>query len=462
MSYYCMIKKLHIHSVLLMIGRNSMKNVIIGYVCCLLLSYIVVQKVFHINISSGLGMLAFLLSPIIVLCIYKVIEKLIAGAFDYKPFDPDAKTYEEKINDMKRPYTVTSCEAEALKSNGIAKANDIIEFETTLTRNYKSDNDNGFEDRLFRARTESFEIRKCNDGNEQEYIIHNNGNGHEYVVSDKKCECDDFMKRGLPCKHMIYLAIHSGSIVKYEKAHPAIYDNIMIDEPHFIPKYWNYYSGEPTGLGYTNLYPFSVRGREHGISTRTGRPTSRKKTILVFADGEVDARQYAETMQVDVDNIIQIDYCPSENQYRYLHGAKIPFPYLINEVDVGALLDRYEDADDDICPQYLFDMASKRRVMVSYFSSPVGVTNAILHKANENELVELYCYSVWCKENHLNFGEEFGILERGAFKDFKLDQTGRKYLSRLEYCNVARPNKNSNAYKAACEYLLTSSLKSLL
>lgn len=54
----------------------------------------------------------------------------------------------------------------------------------------------------------------------------------------------------------------------------------------------------PQSIGYMNLYPYRVIGRVYGTSEKTGRPTNRKKEIVVNTRSLEDAQAAAEAMGV--------------------------------------------------------------------------------------------------------------------------------------------------------------------
>lgn len=71
--------------------------------------------------------------------------------------------------------------------------------------------DRQFEIRFYRAKNEPLTIAEYLDSEHTKAVVENQTNGHRYVVTGRKCECEDFAKRKRPCKHMIYLAIENGT-----------------------------------------------------------------------------------------------------------------------------------------------------------------------------------------------------------------------------------------------------------
>lgn len=128
-----------------------------------------------------------------------------------------------------------------------------------------------------------------------------------------------------------------------------------------MPLYWEYYSVMSLGLGYTNLFQYEVSGRIYGTSEKTGKQTNRKKTIMVNARSLEDAKAAAAELGVmpPYAGVEFVDTSPSYEQFNYLHGAGIPAPYFICALDMSALLTRYEDGDNEKCPEYLFEMATR-------------------------------------------------------------------------------------------------------
>ena len=112
-----------------------------------------------------------------------------------------------------------------------------------------------FENRLLRARTEPLRfLRQClMDGRCVSADVHNDQSGGTYRVTAQSCECEDFVKRGQPCKHMIFFAIKTGDFRRYEKRIPPPPPQ-KYNGGNFIPFYGRYYSGPPTGIP----FPFFV------------------------------------------------------------------------------------------------------------------------------------------------------------------------------------------------------------
>lgn len=263
-----------------------------------------------------------------------------------------------------------------------------------------------FENRLLRARTEPLSIlrrqfmgERCVSAN-----VRNEQTDSTYHVTLESCDCDDFKKHGRPCKHMIYFALKTGDFFRYEKPLPAPPPKYI--GGNFIPFYGRYYSGPPTGIGYKNLYPYRIVGRVYGTSEKTGRPTNRKKVIVVNARSPEDAQAAADAAGVSPPyaEISMMDISPSYNQLSYLHAVGIPFPFFVTSDDVSALLTRHQLEQDDLCPRGLLDMATARRVDVSYFASPQSVVSQIWYCAPPGERAALFCYAVFCRETGCEIG----------------------------------------------------------
>lgn len=326
-----------------------------------------------------------------------------------------------------------------------------------------------FEIRLRRAREEELEIVEYYGEEKASGKIMNNGNGHSYIVSMEKCECEDFRKRRLPCKHILYFAIQTSRIEKFEKPVPNIKElrfeksGALQIHDDFIPHYWNYFSGKISGggIGYTNFKTYKVCGRKYGISEKTGRQTNRKKQIFVNAVNEDDAIKAAQQKEVmpPYEYIRVIDECPSDRQYAYLHGAKIPFPNLIDVEDVSALLTRFEEKDDSVCPESLFNIATYYRVKVSLFASAAHVIRSIWYAAPEEKKPEIYCYSVFCKEYNLNFGDRWTNYADGRFAEFKPGKKALEYILEIGAYELVKANKNAKAYQEARAYIEKIRLK---
>lgn len=233
---------------------------------------------------------------------------------------------------------------------------------------------------------------------------------------------------------MIYLALKTGDFIRYEKPIPAPPPKYSGD--NFIPFYGRYYSGPPTGVGYMNLYPYRVVGRVYGTSEKTGRPTNRKKEIVVNARSLEDAQTAALSAGVSPPyaDVSMLDISPSYNQLSYLHAVGIPFPFFVTADDVSALLTRHQEELDDICPRGLFNMATARRVGVSYFDAPQCVIGSIWYCAPPGELPALFCYAVYCRENGYEIGCAPLSWEDDVFTSFHPEDR-----QVLQYINGFRP-----------------------
>lgn len=310
-----------------------------------------------------------------------------------------------------------------------------------------------FENRLLRARTEPLHFLRQSfmDGRCIAADVHNDQSGSTYRVTAQSCECEDFIKHGQPCKHMIFFALKTGDFRRYEKLIPP--PPQKYDGENFIPFYGRYYSGPPTGVGYKNLYPYRVVGRSYGISEKTGRPTNRKKEIVVNAVSVEDAQAAAESAGVmsPYSEITRLDVSPSYNQLSYLHAVGIPFPFFVTADDVSALLTRHQEEHDDICPGGLFSMATARRVGVSYFAAPQSVAAQIWYCSPPADLAALFCYAAYCRELGCEIGCAPLSYSDGLFQSFS--PTQKQQLDYIKHFTPSFPirsmSRQSNAYSAA-------------
>lgn len=315
--------------------------------------------------------------------------------------------------------------------------------------------DREFEYRLIRARTEPMRIVEYLDTDHSLAIVINESNSHTYKVGEFSCECMDYEKRRKPCKHMIFLALQTNRFQHYELSSTDRVHSGENEDGEFVPLYWNYYIGYPTGLGYTNLYRYQVEGRIYGTSPKTGKPTNKKKTIMVNAKDKEDALQAAEEAGImpPYACVQFLDACPSEAQYNYLHGAGIPIPYFINTADASALLTRYEDRDNEICPGYLFEMATKYRAEVSYFQSPASVKSCIWASQPREKKPAMFCYAVYCKKRGYDFGAAQTKYDDPIFAGFQPTEREKAYIEGIVEFGWIPLRTNTNAYKSAVAYL---------
>lgn len=314
--------------------------------------------------------------------------------------------------------------------------------------------DRDFERRLLRARTEPFEIIAFQGDAKESADILSKNSRKVYRVSIDNCECEDFKERHLPCKHIIYFALQTGRYAQIKKPVPRSEYSRTSREGKWVPFYWDY-TTQPTGLGYTNLYPYSVTGRLKGISQKTGRPTNRKKEVMVNACSETDAVAAAQEMGISPPYQVEfVDLIPSEGQYGYLNGARIPYPYLVNSADVSALLTRYEDENDRECPNYLFKMATKYRVRVSYFQEPESVISCIWSKTPDERKPALFCYAVYCSETKFPFGNAPRVSDAVEFAGFTPSKKQLEYILSIEQFGWVGLNKRTTTYQSARNYLM--------
>lgn len=315
--------------------------------------------------------------------------------------------------------------------------------------------DRDFEFRLIRARTEPLRIVEYLDTDHSLAIVINENNSHTYKVGEFSCECMDYEKRRKPCKHMIFLALQTNRFQHYEINSAARVHSGENEDGEFVPLYWNYYMGYPTGLGYTNLHRYQIEGRIYGTSPKTGKTTNRKKTIMVNAKDKEDALQAAEEAGImpPYASVKFLDACPSEARYNYLHGAGIPIPYFVNTADASALLTRYEDRDNEICPGYLFEMATRYRAEVSYFQSPASVKSCIWAAQAREKKPAMFCYAVYCKKRGYDFGAAQTNYDDPIFAGFQPTEREKAYIEGIVEFGWIPLRTNTNAYKSAVAYL---------
>lgn len=311
-----------------------------------------------------------------------------------------------------------------------------------------------YEARLLRARTESFKIITMQGEAKSAADILSKASGNVYHVTMTSCECEDFKKGHTPCKHMIYFALHTGRYAQMERPIPRYGHSRTNREGKTVPIYWDYAS-QPTGVGYTNLYPYSVTGKLEGVSEKTGKPTSRKKTVTVNAISDTDAVAAAQELGLVPPFKVEImDIVPSEGQYCYLHGAEIPYPYLANAADVGALLTRYEDENDHQCPRYLFNMATKYRVRVSHFQEPESVITCIWDGVPDERKPAMFCYAVYCQETGHPFGHAPIESDAPEFAGFVPTKKQLEYILHIPEFGWSKLNKRTATYQSAWHYLV--------
>lgn len=348
-------------------------------------------------------------------------------------------------------HNLLSAERRESKSPQRKKIRESKNYKVAQSRLYDRD----FEFRLIRARTEPLKVLEYLDTDHSIAIVLNEKNSHTYKVGANSCECVDYARCRKPCKHMIFLALQTNQFQCYEVDPTTRFHTGENEDGEFVPLYWNYYMGYPTGIGYTNLRRYRIEGRVYGTSPKTGKPTNQKKILVVNAKDKEDALQAAEEAGVmpPYASTECLEACPSEAQYNYLHGAGIPIPYFINAADASALLTRYQDKDNEVCPEHLFEMATKCRVAVSYFQSPASVKSCIWADQPREKKPAMFCYAVYCKKQGCAFGAAPIQYDAPIFEGFQPTEKERAYIEGILEFGWIPLRTNTNAYKSAVAYL---------
>ena len=315
-----------------------------------------------------------------------------------------------------------------------------------------------FENRLIRARQDDLHVKGYLSVSKNEAVIENRESGNMHKVSMTGCDCEDFMKKRVPCKHMIYLMLKNGRYAELEKKVP---DNVRNgEEPdEFTPIYWQYYDGPPTGIGYASFYQYEVVGRKYGVSEKTRKPTNKKSRIVVLANNVEDAISEAKKKDTlpPYETVTLLDRSPSFEQIKYLNGAGIPHPNLMCDIDVTALLTCYKEEDDSRATVGIKEIARKRRVCFSMFSSQKQIAAYIMNSMDDAEKVRFYCYAVYCQEKGLEVGETKLQYTDSIFSGFTLTKKQINYI-RYTLPGYARLDGRAGAYKAAKEYILANKI----
>lgn len=329
-----------------------------------------------------------------------------------------------------------------------------------------------FSYRLARARSGSMRIVRYLDDAETIAEIHNSESGNTYTVTLSSCTCADFNKRKTfirslirfilgrsfkpaPCKHILFLML---SKEQYEPLCVEVCGDRPVSSDDLVPIYSRIYNGGPTGPGFCNLYHYSVNGHVHGVSSRTGKPTCRKKTISVAATSACEAMQLAEEAGImpPYSSVEIHSASPTVNQLNYIHALHIPYPALINSDDIHALLTRYQEQDFDIAPDGLFAIATDLRIVVSYFSSPSQLCAYIWNRLPEDRRPAFYCYAVYCKECCLPIGSAPLSYTHPAFTSFAPDDKYYDYVRCHD--DVYNITKRPKIYGIAVEHLRACNL----
>jgi hypothetical protein len=220
----------------------------------------------------------------------------------------------------------------------------------------------------------------------------------------------------------------------------------QFDKNSEIISAFSIYPHAPGQYGCLNLGNYAVKGRNPD--------TGRVLTVHIFAKDEADAESVAANTGLLAPYTVKYagETPPSDAQLNYAHNVITSMPKGLTAADVSALLTRSEEQNTAPTPQWYFDLATARRVQVSYYSVIKTVVYQIFKQCPKDEKPSLFCYAVFCKERGLTFGKTEPMWDAPVFSAFAPSDKQRQYI--LQYDgSILNPRKNTVAYKAAVNYI---------
>lgn len=293
--------------------------------------------------------------------------------------------------------------------------------------------------RFGRAVYGDFDIRPFS----KEIVKITGSKGTVYHTSLDTCDCPDFEKRHLPCKHIYSLALSLGySIDDFYSA----YLDVSCDDGT-IPR--------PV-VGYSNgLKTYCV----HGVNPETNRRNKR----TVFAMDEVDAVASAHGAglndPIDVDGLVDpSEFRPVNDwQKELLQQQNIAIPTCADYYDAKALLCRIDSGEMSTIPVGLLKFATKCHIPCSLLIDPLTLLEQLLNQLPRREQIALYAGAVRCADNGVSIANQFDdpISDSCyAFADFAYndEKLYRDLLNNLSVDVLSRPPKKTATYRAVIKF----------
>lgn len=267
--------------------------------------------------------------------------------------------------------------------------------------------------------------------------------GNIYFTSLDSCDCKDFERRNLPCKHIYALALSLGYTIDsfYSNYLDAMCSDSVIPRPV---------------TGYSNgLRQYQV----HGINPETKRKNKR----LVYAMNETDAVLSAhdtgllDPIEVDglADNNVFLPVDSVQQEYAKEYGIAVPPS--ADYYDMKSLLRRYANSDTATVPVGLIKFATKRHVPCSLLAGLSELFDILLSKLPQRDQIALYAAAVQCSLNGVSIGDVFEdpvseICFSFADSAYYDEQLYRVILNNLTQDALVRPDKRSKQYRAVVNF----------
>ena len=293
--------------------------------------------------------------------------------------------------------------------------------------------------RFGRAVYGEFNIRPFSNG-----IVKVTGaKGNTYHTSLDSCDCPDFIKRQLPCKHIYALAISKG--YSADDFYSAYLDTICSDG--VIPR---------PAIGYSNgLKAFQVRG----MNPETKRKNKRAVSAVDETDAITAAHDAGLVDPIEVCGSVEAsEFIPVNDwQKELLQQQNIALPTCADYYDAKALLCRSDNAELSAVPVGLLKFATRCHISCSLLVDPQTLLGQLLDRLSRRDQIALYAAAVRCAD--------CGVLLTGGFDDpvsedcyafadfaYNDEKLYRALLNSLSVDVLIRPPKNTVTYRAVMKF----------
>ncbi len=278
--------------------------------------------------------------------------------------------------------------------------------------------------------------------------------GQVYKTTFSDCTCEDFCRRGLPCKHMYRIAI----------------DNHLIDPKPFLKKI----NRNPEPADKPLVKPEVIRAKKNEITCEfysvTGKnpETNHMKTVKVVAAAGSPAEKVQKKSGLLPPYEINAEpiYPPTENQISYAQKVGIIFPDDASKSDASLFLDRFEKGKPlapSSAPKKYITYLIDKNIYVPAYACMEDVSELYYIYISDFERTAFFCMRVWCDiyNQRCLFLEDAAQSERNMFYTFAEHHSEDKvflrslshYSAELLPLNKCLPLKKLKAYEIAEEYL---------
>lgn len=267
--------------------------------------------------------------------------------------------------------------------------------------------------------------------------------GNVYHTSLNGCDCPDFQKRRLPCKHIYSLALSLGYTV--DDFYSSYLDAVCSDGA--IPR--------PV-VGYSNgLKSYQV----HGINPETKRRNKRTVNAIDEADALIAARDAGLMDPIEVDGLADSGGFIAVNDWQrdMMRDRKIALPPSADYYDAKALLSRAENSGASDVPVGLLIFATKSHIPCSLLTGSRDLLDKLLNELPRRGQIALYAAAVLCSQNGAILTDEFQnpVSELCySFADFAYndEKLYRALLNNLSSDVLCHPPKSAPIYRAVVNF----------